>query len=405
VRVSTAFNRILGLDGAWVESVRFTDEGVVVGIRARSRRHRCPCGRPCASRYDLSRRRWRHLDMGAAKVWLEADIARVSCRACRRVRTEAVPWARPGARHSSDFEDVVAWLAQRMDKSAVSKLMRCSWAAVHHIVGLVVAEHLDSGRLDGLAHIGVDEISYKKGHHYLTVVADHDQGRVVWAEPGKHTRALSSFFEALGPARRAAIRAVSMDLGASYQSVTAAAVPQAAICFDPFHVIQIANRALDSVYSSTARLGAPVGAKQWRTARYALRAGAERLSEAKADLLAQLQRSSRRLWRAWFLKERLRDFYRIVEPAEARQYLRRWLRSASACRIREFVALARALRSRFEHIVAAVEWGLSNSRLEGINAKIRVIQRRGYGHRSAKSLAEMIYLCLGGIAIQLPTQR
>jgi transposase len=81
------------------------------------------------------------------------------------------------------------------------------------------------------------------------------------------------------------------------------------------------------------------------------------------------------------------------------------LRSASACRIREFVALARTLRSRFEQIVAAVELGISNSRLEGINAKIRVIQRRGYGHRSAKSLAEMIYLCLGGITIQLPTQR
>ena len=96
-------------------------------------------------------------------------MRRVDCPECGRVRTEEVPWARPGARHSRDFEDVVAWMAQRTDKTSVSKLLRCSWKAVHHIVGRVVGEHLDDTRLEGLFHLGVDEISYKRGHHYLTV--------------------------------------------------------------------------------------------------------------------------------------------------------------------------------------------------------------------------------------------
>jgi len=406
VRVSTAFNRILAIPGAWVESVSFTPAGVVVGLRKRARRLRCPCGWSTAARYDSSRRRWRHLDMGACQLWLEADIRRLDCRRCRRVRTEDVPWARPGGRHSRDFEDVIAWLAQRMDKTAVAKLMRSSWEAVDRVVRLVVADHLNDSRLDGLYHLGVDEISYKRGHHYVTVVADHDQARVVWVAPGKHSGALGSFYDALGPERRTQIRAVSMDLGSAYRAVTETAVPHAAICFDPFHVIQLTNRALDAVYSAS-RLGADgtITGAQWRATRYALRAGVERLSDNKRELLNQLRRSRYRLWRAWELKERLRDLYRTVQPDDARDHFRKWLRSASSSRIPAFVNLARSLRRHFNRIVAAVEWGLSNSRLEGINAKIRVIQRRGYGHRSPDSLASMIYLCLAGITIELPTQR
>lgn len=111
MRVTTAFNRMLGLPGAWVESVSFEDTGVVVGIKARGRRLRCPCGYSTSARYDSSRRRWRHLDLGACSLWLEADIRRLVCRPCARVRTEEVAWARPGARHTRDFEDVVACAA------------------------------------------------------------------------------------------------------------------------------------------------------------------------------------------------------------------------------------------------------------------------------------------------------
>jgi Helix-turn-helix domain of transposase family ISL3/zinc-finger of transposase IS204/IS1001/IS1096/IS1165 len=134
MRVTTAFNRVLALPGAWVATVSFTSCGIVVGLRRRGRWLCCPCGHRTRSRYDTSRRRWRHLDFGACKVWLEADLHRVDCPACRRVRTEQVPWARPGARHTRDFEDLVAWLAQRMDKTSVARLLRCSrpgWTAAY----------------------------------------------------------------------------------------------------------------------------------------------------------------------------------------------------------------------------------------------------------------------------------
>src|SRR3989442_555198 len=221
---------MLSIPGATVAAVAFGPDGVVVEVRPRARRLRCACGYSTASRYDTSRRRWRHLDLGASKLWLEAEIRRLDCRHCGRVRTEVLPWARPGARHTRDFEDVVAWLAQRTDKTTVATLLRCSWEAVHNIVGRVVAEHLDDSRLDELFHLGVDEISYKRHHRYLTVVADHDSGRVVWVAKGKRGAALEAFFDALGPQRRAQVRAVSMDLGTIYRDATRRSVPHAEIC-------------------------------------------------------------------------------------------------------------------------------------------------------------------------------
>jgi transposase len=396
---------MLALRGATVTAVRFEPEEIVVDLRLRARRLRCRCGWSTRSRYDSSRRRWRHLDVAGCKLWLEADIRRLQCRRCKRVVTEEVPRARPAAWHTRDFEDMVAWLAQRTDKTTIATLMRCSWKAVDNIIRRFVSERLDQARLEGLYRIGVDEISYKRGHYYLTVVADHDTGKVVWVAPGKRGQALQDFYDALGPDGRARIESVSMDLGTIYRDATRRAVPHATICFDPFHVIQMANRALDAVFSATGH-GADgmITGKQWRASRFALRTGAERLNDFQRKLINAVRRFRYRLFRAWELKEALRDLYRMIDADEARPYLRRWITSALRSRIPAFINLARQIKNNFEGILAAVEHDLSNSRLEGINGKIRLIQRRGYGYHSVDALAASIYLCLGGIPTQLPTK-
>ena len=285
MRVSTAFNKMLELPGASVVSVAFSTEGVLVGIRHRRAKLRCSCGFETRSRYDTSTRRWRHVNLGACRLVLEGEIRRLRCPRCG-VRTEEVPWARPGARHTRDFEDVVAWLAQRTDKTTTATLMRCSWEAVDNIVTRVVDDHLDARRLDDLYRIGVDEVSYRRGHRYLTVVADHDSGRVVWVAKGKRGAALEGFYEAIGSEGRDRIEAVTMDLGTIYRDATRRRVPQAVICFDPFHVIQMANRALDAVYKAAGRGGGSgVGDRRWRATRFALRTGAESLTADQRAML------------------------------------------------------------------------------------------------------------------------
>jgi transposase len=409
VRVTTAFNRILDLPGAWVESVTFTGEGLVLGLRRRARRLlHCPCGAACRGRYDTSRRRWRHLDFGACKVWLEADVYRVDCRACLRVRTERVPWARPGARHSADFEDLAGWLAQRMDKTSVAKLLRCSWEAVDHIVTRVVAAHIDDTRLDGLYRIGVDEISYRRGHRYLTIVADHDTGHVVWVGKERTKASFGGFFDALGATRAQQVQAISLDGSSVYLPVVRERIPQATVCLDPFHVIRWTNEVVDSVYrAERPQLALVKGApsrRDWRRTRHALRAGAENLDAEHRAILNALRRGRYRLWRTWELKEQLRELYRSVDPTDARHYLKAWCTAALRSRIRAFANLVRRVRKHFDAVIAAVQLGLSNSRLEGVNAKIRLIQRRGYGYRNLDHLTAAIYLCLGGITIKPPTE-
>ncbi len=408
MRVSTAFNRVLSLPGASVVTVTFAPEGVVIGLRRRSRRLVCPCGWSTSATYDRSVRRWRHLDLGASQLWLEAEIRRLDCGACGRVRTEQVPWARPGARHSRDFEDVVAWLAQRADKTSITKLLRVSWEAVRNIVSRVVAEHVDDSRLDDLYRIGVDEVSYRKGHRYLTVVADHDhQGRIVWAGEGKSAATLGQFYDTLGDERIAQLQAISLDMGGAYKLATDQRAGHVRQCVDPFHVIKLTNDAIDTTrrWAWNQQRAAGDDARWVKRTRWALVKDPDNLTDHQLETLDTLRKRGSVLFRAWLLKEHLRDLYRLHNPADAAAHLDHWLAWASRSRIPAFVKLAKTVRANRGRILDAIELGLSNSKLEGINSKIRLINHRGYGHHSAAAIIAMIYLCCGGITITLPTER
>ena len=409
MRVTTAFNRILSLPGASVCSVSFAPDGVVVGLRRRARRLRCPCGWSTAATYDRSLRRWRHLDLGAARLWLEAEIRRLDCRACDRVVTEDVPWARPDARHSRDFEDVVAWLAQRVDKTSITKLLRVSWEAVRNIVGRVVADHVDDSRLDDLYRIGVDEVSYRKGHRYLTVVADHDhEGRVIWVGEGKNAETLEGFYDELGDERIAKLQAISLDMGGAYKLATDERASHVRQCVDPFHLIKLTNDAIDKTRRwawNQQRHAGNDDARWMKRTRWALVKDPDNLTDHQLETLDTLRKHRSVLFRAWLLKEHLRDLYRLKHPTGAPAHLDSWLAWACRSRIPAFVKLAKTVRANRERILDAIELALSNSKLEGINSKIRLINHRGYGHHSAAAVIAMIYLCCGGITVKLPTER
>lgn len=422
MRATTAFNKMLAIPGGDVVGIEFTPDGIVVSLRRRARRLTCPCGWSTRAVYDRSVRRWRHLDLGAARLFLRAEIRRLQCRRCGQVRTESVPWARPGARFTRDFEDVVSWLAQRMDKTAVTRLLRCSWEAVAGIVTRVVADQLDDSRLDQVYRIGVDEVSYRKGHRYLTVVADHDRdGAVVWAGEGKSGATLEEFFDALGPERAQRIQAASADLHGAYHRVITARAVHAQVCADPFHVIKLANAAIDETRRAewnAARKAAkvtrpsPLGrvrqdpaAQLIKHTRWALLKDPSTWTDSQAEQIAQLRRARHVLFRAWLLKEELRDLYRLPAGRRPDAHLDGWLARASRCRIPAMLDLSRTVRKHREQILAAVQLGLSNSKLEGLNSKIRLINHRGYGHHSAAAVIAMIYLCCSGLTVTLPTGR
>ena len=409
MRKKRVWGRLLGVELAVIEDVEIDDRGqVVVAVRPRYRdRDRCGICRHRSPGFDLGegRRRWRALDLGTTFAYVEAEAPRVSC-ARHGVVVCAVPWARHGSRFTRAFEDQLAWLAVNTSKSAVAELMRVSWRSVGRVCERVAEE---TGRerdlLAGLERIGIDEISHRKGQRYLTVVVDHDTGRLIWTAPGRDTKTVETFFDALGEERCKALKLVSCDMAGWISGPIAKRCPQAKRCVDPFHVVALATEALDKirreVWSEARRRGQGAVAAELKGARFALWKNPENLTARQQTKLADVERVNRPLYRAYLLKEQLRQIYRL--PArQAIILLEDWLQWARRSRLRPFVKLARTITEQREGIVAAIRYGLSNARVEAINTQIRLIARRAFGFHSPQALIALAMLSLGGLCPGLP---
>jgi transposase len=409
VRGTRVWARLLGLQRAVVEDVWIGDEGeVVVAARPNWReRERCGVCRRRSPGFDLGegRRRWRALDLGTTFAFVEADAPRVTCRR-HGVVVCAVPWARHGSRFSRAFEDQVAWLAVNASKSAVAQLMRTAWRTVGAICTRVAAEAArEIDLLDGLRRIGIDEISHRTGQRYLTVVVDHDSGRLVWAAAGRDRRTVEAFLDALGEDRCKQIQLVSADMAARVAGPIHERCPHAELCLDPFHIVALATDALDEirgeVWNEARRAGQTQLARDLKGARFALWKNHEHLSARQHAELADVQNTNRRLYRAYLLKEQLRQIYRLPADAATR-LLEAWLKWARRCRLAPFVKLARTITDQRAGIVAAIEHGLSNARVEAINTQIRLITRRAFGFHSPDALIALAMLTLADLRPSLP---
>ena len=251
VRADRVLAGLVGVERAVVEAVVVEDDAVVVGVRARERdAWRCGvCGRRSPG-YDGGDgvRRWRALDLGSTRAFIEAEAPRVRCACHGVVVVVRVRWARHESRFTRAFEQQVAWLATHCSKTAVCELMRIGWYTVGRIIERAVAdERLRQGDpLEGLGRIGIDELSLRKGQRYITVVVDHDSGRLVWAREGRDKKTVLAFFDQLGPERAARIRLVSSDLGEWITRAVLERCPQATLCLDPYHVVALATQASEN---------------------------------------------------------------------------------------------------------------------------------------------------------------
>lgn len=407
MRVATTFNRMLAIPGASVCSASVEAEGVVVRLRLRRRRLVCPrCGCLAGAGYDRRRRRWRHLDLAGRRCFLECELRRFPCPGCRRIVTEAVPWARAGARHSRAFDQLVACLAQQMAKTPLAELLRINWTTVGRIVARTVEGAMSERRFDGLRRIGIDEVSFRRGHRYLTLVVDHDSGHIVWASEGARAKeSLDGFLDALGPERQSRIEAVSIDMAPGYYQALRERLPAAALCIDPFHVVRLANHALNLVrrgeWNRQGRSKTRAGRWLMGT-RWALVTAPERQSERQRSLLSELEETNQTLFRAYLLKEQLRGLYRLPDPEQAPRLFDLWLEAARASGLAPFERLAGSLARFRDSILAAIRLRLSNGRLEGLNAKVRLLSHRSFGFHSARPLIALVYLCCGGIHVRPP---
>jgi transposase len=425
VQNATLWRALLGVERTVVEDIEFDEDEQLLVAQVRPRkRARGRCGR-CGRRspgYDAGegRRRWRALDLGTVQVMLEAAAPRVNCPD-HGPTVAAVPWARHAAGHTYAFDDQVAWLAVACSKSAVTQLMRVAWRTVGAIVKRV-CDDVDASvdRYAGLRRIGIDEVSYKKRHKYLTVVVDHDSRRLVWAAPGQDAATLRRFFDALGPERAQALTHVSCDGASWITKVLAERCPRAEQCADPFHVVAWATEALDEVRRAAwndarRKPGGTVTeshigrerrisqgeARTLARSRWARWKNPEDLTDNQRLKLEWIAKTDPRLHRAYLLKEGLRHVFKLAGQA-AKEALDRWISWARRCQIPQFVELQRRITRHRRMIDASLDHGLSNGLIEATNTKIRLITRVAFGFKDPHALIALIMLSLGGYRPALP---
>jgi transposase len=411
VRVSKVLRAVLGFGREVViisaEVVSGARPTLRVHVRPKARR-RGRCGRcgALAAWFDNGDgpRSWRHVDAGFATVQLVAAARRVNCGSCGPT-VAAVPWARHASAFTRAFEDLVVHDAVVANKQAAADRYGVSWRAVNNMCVRVAEEAL--GRvdlLDGLVAVAIDEVKYKKGHRYLTVVCDHFTGKVIWAARGRSKDTVHAFFDLLGE-RAAGLRFVTADGASWITDVVAERAPDALVCLDTFHVVGWATDALDEVrraeWNRLRQAGSASAAKQFKGLRFLLRRNWENLTGAQRATIRDLERANKRAFRAWQLKEELRDVFSLALPA-AQRALDEWLVYASRSRLAPFVKLARSIRRHRAAIEATIEWRLTNGVAESNNASIGRIRANARGFHDPQAFITMIMLDRSGLAPQLP---
>lgn len=347
-------------------------------------------------------KRWKSLPWGRTRVEIEYRLRRVQCRRCG-IHVEKVPWAEAGRRFTRDYEEMVAYLAQITDKTTVTKLMGLSWRAVGTIVAGVVTRRMDPKRLKGLRCIGIDEFSYRKRHHYITVVVDHEARRVIWAAEGRGASTLDAFFDELGREGIDRLEAITMDMAGGYLKSIDERGLRDKVVFDRFHVQRLASDAVDEVRRQMWRQhkGTEEG-DAIKGTRFSLLKSKWNLSTWEKMKISDVQKTNQPLYRAYLLKEMLAKILSTPWPKHAARQLNRWLWWASHSRLEPFKKLARTIRRHKEGILAYIQVRLTNGIVEGINTRLRMIARRAYGFHSAGPLISMLFLCVGGIQLNPP---
>jgi transposase len=322
------------------------------------------------------------------------------------------------------------------------------------VITRVAGEQLDGDRLEGLFEVSVDEVAWRKGHRYLTLIGDHRTGRVVWGCEGKGQAAADEFFDALDPppehpwepepaimvpfgpcptvaagdgipaawlepdaeldphlfARAGRLTAVSMDMTGGYAKAVRERAPQATIVIDNYHVVQLATKALDEVrrahWNELRQSGEKGAALQFKYDRWALLKNPADLTDQQAATLAQIQAGGGKVARAWAMKEMVRAIFAPGLSVEAvSELIDRLLARLSRCRLPPFIRLGGTIRKHREGILAARRLKLSNARAESLNNKVKLIVRRAFGFHSADAALALVHLTCGPVTLTLPHER
>ena len=357
---------------------------VIFTIERKPKTDRCAaCGSDHVTRQSSVTRRFRTLPIGNRPVTLLAEIPRVWCDDCGKIRQAPIGFACRRRSYTKSFERYVLELSKRMTIKDVAEHLGVSWDVVKDIQRRHLQKKFDKPKLKHLRQIAIDEISIGKGHRYVTVVLDLKSGAVVYVGDGKGAEALLPFWRRLR-ASHATIEAVATDMSPAYIDAVTTHLPHATLVFDRFHVMKLYNEKLSQLRRDLQReaTDGPMK-KSIQGTRWLLVKNPENLDETKNEhqRLAEILKLNEPLALAYYMKEDLRELWEQEDEEAAKWHLMDWILRAEASGIAMLQKFAKTLRF---HAFGILDWyahPISTGPLEGTNNTIKTMKRQAYGFR------------------------
>lgn len=384
------------------ESTEYRGGAVYFHIAKKRHQQRCSaCGSRDVVLAGRTVRRLRTLPIGRRRVFLVVHLHDLACRGCGVQRLERLEIADPRVSYTRALARYVIELKECMTLLDISRHLGLGWDTVKAIVMAHLQRKLKRRSFRHVERIGIDEVSYRKGHRYLTNVVDLDSGEVIWCAEGRGTEVLRPFFMRLRGAR-SRLKAVAVDFHGPYlEAIRRWAPPDVVVVHDRYHVMALMSRVVDAVRRDAYRRLRSSNRKVIKGARYLLLKASERLSERGKRRLDALLAMNEPLHRVYLLKEDLRQLWNLYSYSEAAAFLDNWIQEALSL---GHPAMDRFVATLIEHREELLNWyryPIGTSLLEGINNKIKVLQRRAYGYRDLEFLKLRILFIRDARTLQL----
>lgn len=392
------FTSALGLTAPWeVKDVRFAPESGRIDFDvgfAPGRRFACPaCGAEAQAVHDTRERSWRHLHFFQFEAYIHAHLPRVRCSQCGKTTQVPVPWARPGSGFTQLFEALALTLCQAMPVQKVAQHLGVGddalWRMLRHYVDTARAQE----DFSAVTAVGIDETAARRSQDYITVFHDLEARRLLFACPGRDQGTVGRFVEDLKAhgGRPEAVRAACMDMSKAYIAGVSKHLPATPITFDVFHIIALANDAMEAVRREEARNEPDLRRTRWTWLK-----DKHRWSERQINQYANLSRRGLKVARAWRLKETLRELFATApNSAEAQARFARWYSWARRSRLAPMKRLAATLRAHLPGILNGFDSRLTNGAVEGINSLLQAAKARARGYRTHGNFIAVAYLIAG----------
>lgn len=397
------YQYLLGLKSPWtVSRVNLDVKGQRVDVWAEHPEGavwECPqCSKKLPLYDHAEERTWRHLDSCQFKTYLNARIPRVECVEHGVVQVK-VPWAEPRSRFTMLFERLAIDVLSQCDVSGATRILRISWDEAWGLMDRAVKRGQERKAARIVRRIGVDEKAAAKGHRYLTLVCDLDEGTVEHIAEDRKQESLDSYYAGLSKKQLKGIEAVAMDMWEPYIQATLARVPDATekIVFDRFHVMGHVGKAVDTVRKQEHRELMESGDATLKGSKYLWLYSRENVPDRRRNEFNALKRLELKVGRAWAIKEALRRLWHYVYPASGWKFWKQWYFWATHSRLASMKVAAETIRRHIDNIVTYYQHPVTNAMSEGLNSKIQKIKTMACGFRNIENFKTSIYFHCGGL--------